>query len=85
MHRRRGIPALQEAWRRVQTKEGEAMNIAGVLELICESKAPPPKHPYDIPGTLLTPVLIGKGHILGACWSKIEVIQVLGRHLFIFQ
>ena len=29
-------------------------------------------------GTQLTPVLIGKGHILGGWWSKIEVIQVLG-------
>ena len=31
-----------------------------------------------IPGTQLTPVLIGKGHMLGGWWSKIEVIQVLG-------
>ena len=31
-----------------------------------------------IPGTQLTRVLIGKGHILGGWWSKIEVIQVLG-------
>ena len=30
-----------------------------------------------IPGTQLTPVLIGKGHIWGGWWSKIEVIQVL--------
>ena len=36
-----------------------------------------------MPGTPLTPVLIGKdgkGHILGGWWSKIEIIQVLGEH-----
>ena len=31
-----------------------------------------------IPGTQLTPVLIGRGHILGGWWSNIGVIQVLG-------
>ena len=31
-----------------------------------------------VPGTQLTSVLIGKGHILSGWWSKIEVIQVLG-------
>ena len=36
-----------------------------------------------IPGTPLTPVLIGKGHILGGWWSKIEVIQVLGIYIYI--
>ena len=30
----------------------------------------------SLPGTQLTPALIGKGHILGVWWSKIEVIQV---------
>ena len=31
----------------------------------------------------MTPVLIGKGHILGGWWSKIEVIQVLGIYMYI--
>lgn len=31
-----------------------------------------------IPGTRLTSVLIGKGHIWDGLWSKIEVVQVLG-------
>ena len=30
----------------------------------------------------MTPVLIGKGHILGGWWSKIEVIQVLGIYIY---
>ena len=36
--------------------------------------------PHNVyrPGTRLTSVLIGKDHILGGLWSKIEVIQVLG-------
>ena len=37
-----------------------------------------------IPGTQLTRVLIGKGHILGGWWSKIEVIQVLGIYIYIY-
>ena len=48
-------------------------------------KLPPPACPGTacilylyIPGTHLTSVLIGKDHILGGWWSKIEVIQVLG-------
>ena len=31
-----------------------------------------------MPGTQLTPALIGTGHILGGSWSKIEVIQLPG-------
>ena len=35
-----------------------------------------------MPRTHLTSVLIGKDHILGGWWSKIEVTQVLGIYIY---
>ena len=37
-----------------------------------------------MPRTHLTSVLIGKDHILGGWWSKIEVTQVLGMSIWVY-
>ena len=39
------------------------------------------KNHMIIPGTRMTLVLVGKGHVLGGLPSKIEVMCVLGMHI----